>query len=319
MNKKLLLMYSTHKPSIEHIVSIERRLGEGSVLVADSEADAIAKVPEVEIIFGHRYLRQVLPFAEKLRWVQSTAAGVDRLPLEEMAARKVSLTRSTLSSPTIARHVYVLIWMLVRGLHWAHRNQLAQRYEKDIPMLPEPKKALILGTGSIGCALAETLKRDGIQVFGANRSGRTPQCFDSIFTGKDWYEVLPTIDLLLIALPLTTLLVGREVLERLPCHAIVVNVGRAQTLDLGALCDLLRQHRLGGAALDVISPDAREVYSPVWETPNLILTPHNSAQSEERAAQIEAHFEQQLDRFLQSEPLLDEVTLISTGNLETRT
>ena len=88
--KKLLLMYSTHEPSAIHIETLEKLLGEGTVLLAKSENDAKKKASDVEIIFGHRYLQQVLPYAENLRWVQSTAGGIDRLPLEALA-KKISV------------------------------------------------------------------------------------------------------------------------------------------------------------------------------------------------------------------------------------
>lgn len=306
MPTKLLLMYSTHEPTVEHIKAIELRLGEDTVLIASSEEDAIRKVPDVEIIWGHRYLRQVLPFAERLRWVQSSAGGVDRLPLEDLARKQIILTRSTVSSKTIARHTHTLIWMLIRGLHTSYGHQLRRQYIKQIPMLPQPKKALVLGTGAIGCALAGVLKKDGIFVVGVNQSGIVPNNFDEVVTGPNWHDVLPNTDVIILTLPFssaTVRMVDYKVLERLPSHAIVVNVGRAETLDTPALLKLLRQKRLGGAALDVVPKELIQDDSIIWETPNLIVTPYNSAHSIERTQLLEGFCLKQLERYLGGERL----------------
>jgi len=312
MPAKLLLMYSTHKPSTEHFSAIEQVLGEGNVLIAESEEDAIQKAAEVDIIWGHRYLRQVLPYAEKLRWVQSTAAGVDRLPLAELANKHVILTRATVSSNTIARHAHTLMWMLTRGLHTSYGNQLKRDYVKTIPILPEPKKALVLGTGAIGGALAEILKRDGLSVFGVNQSGAVPNGFDEVFIGQEWHQVLPEMDAIFLAVPATSstkAIVDKSVMDLLPLHALVINVGRAESLDIIALCELLQQGRLGGAGLDVTPPEYRHENSPLWTTPNLLITPHNAAHSQERSCLLEVFFLQQLERYLNQEPLNSEVSI----------
>lgn len=312
MPTKLLLMYSTHQASAEHVSAIEQVLGEGNVLIAESEEDAIQKAPEADIIWGHRYLRQVLPYAERLRWVQSTAAGVDRLPLTELAQKKVILTRATVSSDTIARHAHTLMWMLIRGLHSSYGNQLKRDYVKTIPILPQPRKALVLGTGAIGCALAEILKRDGLSVFGVNQSGRVPGCFDGVFVGEDWHQLLPEVDAIFLAVPATSstaAIVDKSVMDLLPSHALVINVGRAESLDHIALCELLLQGRLGGAGLDVTPPELRHENSILWRTPNLLITPHNAAHSYERSDLLEAFFLLQLQRYLNQEPLSSEVSI----------
>ena len=312
MPTKLLLMYSTHQASAEHVYAIEQVLGEGNVLIAESEEDAIHKVPEVDIIWGHRYLRQVLPYADSLRWVQSTAGGVDRLPLVVLAQKKVILTRATVSSDTIARHAHTMMWTLMRGLHISYVNQLKRDYVKTIPILPQPRKALVIGTGAIGCALAEILKRDGLKVFGVNQSGRVPSCFDGVFIERDWHQLLPEVDAIFLAVPATlptATIVDKNVMDLLPPHALVINVGRAGSLDHSALCELLRKGRLGGAGLDVTPPELRHENSILWNTPNLLITPHNAAHSYERSDLLEEFFLLQLQRYVNQEPLSSQVSI----------
>ena len=309
MTNTLLLMYSTHTPSASHIAAVARRVGEANVWVARSEAEAIRHAPNADIICGHRYLRQVLPFAGRLKWVQSTASGIDHLPLAELAAQGVTLTRTTEAGATIARHAYTLMWMLLRGLHRSYQNQLSQHYEKAVPMLPEPRSALVLGTGEIGSQFAALLQRDGVRVTGVNRSGNVPAGFDNVVTSREWHEMLPHCDVLLLALPANALRLEIDTLQRLPAHALVLNVGRADSLDLQGLSTLLHEGRLGGAALDVVPEDTYHDGSPVWSVPNLLLTPHIAAHALERPARLEAFVEQQLDRYLDNEPLIAKVAL----------
>ncbi|WP_181405236.1 NAD(P)-dependent oxidoreductase [Aestuariibacter sp. GS-14] len=306
------MMYSTHQPSIQHIETAEHYLGLDSVVVATSEEHAIEAAKSAEIIFGHRYLRQVMPFSKHLHWVQSTAAGMDRLPLDDLKAKGVTLTRSTLGSKTIARHTYTLMWSLIRGLHHTFLNQLNQDYNTNIQILPEPKRVLVLGTGSIGTELADILNKDQISVSGVNRSGNKPQGFEQVYTGKNWYAALPQTDVLIMALPAditTTHCVNAEVLANLPSHAIVINVGREETLDTDALCNALLNKQLGAAALDVTPQDYRNKNSVLWTTPNLLVTPHNAAHSAERASHLEHFFIQQLARYTSGQNLLNSVSL----------
>ena len=302
-------MYSTHEVSPGHLERLEA-LG-ATVIVARDEPGAIKAAGDANVVLGHRYLRQVLPHAPRLRWVQSTAGGTDRLPLASLRSRGVTITRFSAASPTIARHAVTLAWSLTRSVPDFVRQQDERRWEPPAEWLPAPRRALVLGAGAIGSAIAQRLQPDGIRVWGVRRSGSSvPAGFDALLPPDAWMAELPRVDWLFLALPLTeetTCLVGEPELSSLPTHALVVNVSRGETLDTGALCRALRRGHLGGAALDVVAPKPSGPEDPVWRTPRLLITPHVSSHHAGRASLVESFCESQVRRFVAGEPLLDVV------------
>jgi len=311
-SRKLLLMYSSHEPSNAHIAAIEQRLGKGSVSIAKSETDAQEKAADAEIIWGHRYLKQIMSYAKKIRWVQSTAGGVDRLPLQDLAEKEVILTRNTADTPIIARHAHTLAWSIIRALPQCIKNQDKHVYERKLPFLPIPEKVLIFGTGAIGQRIGNLFKNDGLNVYGVNRSGHTTNNFDVIFSDGQWRSVLPEIDLVILALPLnskTRNMVDHNALSQLPDHALIINIGRFETLDFSALCSLLKINKLGGAGIDVYDSYPEE-NDPAWHIPGLMLTPYIASFDPQRSERVESFFLEQLDRYL-SEDLLQDIVSLS--------
>jgi len=309
-----LIMYSTHRPSDQHVARLCASGPETRVTVARDEAHAIESAADAEVILGHRYLRQVLPHAPALRWVQSTAGGVDRLPLRALADRGVTLSRCSTSSPAIARHALALAWALQRCLPQATQRQRDGVWDNTFEWPAAPRRAIVFGTGSIGRALARRLEREGLEVVGVRqRDGQTPPGFTEVLTTRErWEPRLGAFDWCFLALPHTPQTGGlfdAEVLSRLRSDAVLVNVGRGETLVTADLVRLLREGHLAGAGLDVIWPKPTAQDDPVWRTPRLLITPHIAAHDAERPAQIEAFVERQFDAFLRGRPLEDIVNL----------
>ena len=309
----LLLMYSPSPPSTAHVERLRALSPDLTVAVATSEADALAHAPTAEVILGHRYLRQVLPHAPRLRWVQSTSGDTDALPEAALAARGVVLTRFTGGASIVARHGLALAWALTRGVPALVYHQQAGRWEKALPLLPAPSRALILGTGAIGQALGRRLRADDVHVTGVKRrvDGPIPG-FDALLNRSAWHRALPTTDWCFLALPNvpgTRAMVDEPALRALPPHAVVVNVGRGETLNTAALMRVLNDGHLGGAALDVV-PHALDPLPPdhsLWTTPRLLLSPHVAGHDPDRHAFVEPFVEAQVARYLAGTPLRDVV------------
>lgn len=303
ISKNILLMYSNHTLSSEHISQLKKIAPDFDIVVADSENSAIEAARDSEIILGHRYLRQCLPYAPMLRWVQTTGGGIDHLPLRELKEKGILLTRTTFPSEVIARHAYTIAWALIRRLPDCFSLQRQKTWFPKIELLPMPKIALILGFGCIGQELAKLLKRDGIQVWAVKRKvdESSKKLCDRLFDGRSWRQALSQVDLCFLSLPLnrfTRGLFDESALCSLPKHAIIVNVGRGATLDIKTVIRLLKEGRLGGAGLDVLDPQPPAQNDPVWETPHLIITPYIAARYPERAQQIEKYIENQLYYYL---------------------
>lgn len=312
---RILLMYSPDPPSSSHLDRLRGMDANISVTVATCEEDAIAAAKEADIIFGHRFLRQCVPHAQKLRWVQSTTNGVDRLPCNALAKQGVTLTRFTGSAADVGRHAVALALAVNRGLYQAWNDQANRRWTKDISPLPPPERAVVFGTGNIGRAIARFLQGMDLEVAGVKRSldHKTPaRHFDRLYDRHSWTAALEDADWCFLALPHTEEtehMIDRETLHQLPDHATVVNVGRGETLDVAHLASVLRNGHLGGAALDVLPADLEPLPPDhfLWDVPRLLITPHVAAYSPIRQRRVEAFIESQLQRFLSGQPLKEVV------------
>jgi phosphoglycerate dehydrogenase-like enzyme len=303
----IALMYSNFVPSAEHLRRLEELAGSGRVAIATDEESARMHAPSTEIVLGHRYLRQLLPHAPGLRWVQTTAAGVDQLPWQELERRGILLTRNPLNSLAIAHHAVASAWALLRRLPQALQAQAEGRWAAPLAMLPLPRTALVLGLGAIGTQVARLLRGLGLRVRGTARHGtdRQRQDCDEYLTVEEWRNALGDTDILVLALPLdatTRGCIGVRELASLPRHAVLVNVAREGLVDRPALIDALRSNRLGGAALDVLDPVPLPD-DPLWTMPNLLITPKVSAYHPEMQAQFETLAEAQVRRYLSGDAL----------------
>lgn len=304
--KNIILMYSTHSPTKKHIASLRKIAKNHKIIVANSEKSAMEATRNAKIIFGHRYLRQCLPYAKNLKWVQTTAQGIDRLPHEQLKASGIMLSRTTVASKAIARYAYTLAWALVKRLPGIINAQVKRIWVHNavIP-LPEPKTALIVGFGEIGKNIALLLKKDGLTVWAVKRNpGTLPKkgC-DRLFTNNSWKKELHKVDICFITLPLTNTTRNSfddVALRRLPAHAIIVDISHGGILDGKTLVKMLRTNRLGGAALDVMSAEPPKHHDKIWSVPNLLISPHIAAHYHGRTEDIEFFFEEQLRRYLKN-------------------
>lgn len=312
---KLLLMYSNVRPSQEHIERLKGLCQEMSAVVADSEEVAVRHAADTDIILGHRYLRQTLPHVRRLKWVQSTAAGPHHLLSSDLRRVNPILTRCTAFSDTVAWHAFTLALSMVRRIPDAVKAQQQGVWAyTSFNMLPFPQTAMVFGVGCIGRELARILRRNGLTVLGVTKqySPEANAVCDELFCdNNNWREHLHRADLCFIALPLTKdtyHLFDETILRVLPPHAVLVNVGRGGVVDTDALVSILREGRLGGAALDVIDPIPSSA-DPIWTTPHLLITPKMAVFHPEYQKKLEAFIENQVRRYLKGEALLDLMTL----------
>jgi phosphoglycerate dehydrogenase-like enzyme len=165
--------------------------------------------------------------------------------------------------------------------------------------------------GSIGTGIARLAQALGLTVIGIRRSPRMPS--DPVaetHPPSALAELLPRCDWLAIACPLTAetrRLVDAAMLARLPRGARVINVARGEIVDEAALVHALQGGHLAGAYLDVFEQEPLPAESPLWDLPNVIVTPHNCGASSGNEARILALFADNLERWLSGQPLLNEL------------
>lgn len=181
---------------------------------------------------------------------------------------------------TIGEHLVMLTLMLMRNMKMYYADAAAHRWGKTQPMRSiRGSRVTIVGAGDIGCTFASHVKAMGAShVTGLSRSGKArTNDFDTMGTIDQLESVLPESDVIAFSLPNTPETAGlmtRERLAMLPTSAYLVNVGRGSVLDQEALMDALNSDQLAGAAIDVMVPEPLPSDHPLWDTKNLIITPH---------------------------------------------
>ena len=311
---KILVMYSGYTPTQRHLDALRRIAPGFAVVHVDSEEQAIANAPTTEIVLGHRYLRQIVPAAAQLKWVQASSSGYDHLPASELKNRSVQLTRTTFSSSVIAQHAIMLALALNRSLPDALRYQNNGVWGNDLhsALLPRPKRALVLGYGEIGKIIGDMLAASGVEIIGFKKNAITADNHNArIYCDNGWMSEIEDVDLIFMCLPLTEEtrnIFSKEMVSRLKNTAILVNVGRAECVDLVPVAERLRDSTLGGAAIDVFEnrmPLPKN--SPLWKVPRLIITPYLAARYGDRGLDLEVFCEAQLSRWISGQKLQNRV------------
>jgi phosphoglycerate dehydrogenase-like enzyme len=279
--------------------------------------EARQAIRDAEIYFGFGISPPLFAEAGRLRWVHSASAGVGSVLFPEMLNSEVLLTNSAgVHAVPMAEHVVGGVLYLLRSFDVAVEQQRRREWNKA-PFSGEGSRvrelgscrALIVGTGGIGRAIGERLSALGARVVGVRRrpEQRAPEGFERVVGPDALDRELPAADILVVSAPHTAGtrgLVTAERLDRLPADAIVVNVARGSLLDEAALAERVAAGRLRGAVLDVFAEEPLARESPLWQLPQVLLTPHVSAVSPGRFWERElALFVDNWRRYVAGRPL----------------
>ncbi|MCI2058598.1 MAG: D-2-hydroxyacid dehydrogenase [Oscillibacter sp.] len=253
-----------------------------SVRFCGSPEDARAALPSCEVLFAHSpELVRAAPAA--LRWYCCAFAGVDPYCRGDGIFKNPDciLTNSAGAyGVTVAEHIVTAALMLLRRMPEYAEIVRRRDWENDLPIRSLwGSRITVLGAGDIGSAFARRARAfQPAAITGVSRSGKAREpVFDTVVPMDRLDGVLPETELLVMALPSTASTVGimsRERIALLPRRAVVINVGRGTALDQDALAEALNSGALAGAALDVMTPEPLPKDHPLWETRNLLLTPH---------------------------------------------
>lgn len=261
-------------------------------------------------IWDHRFadMAALLGRADELRWVHAASVGVNRLICPELAERpEVTLTNSRgVFDVSIAEWVLAAVLAHVKTLGETWRLQREGTWQYRTTGRLAGTRAAVVGTGSIGRAIADRLTRLDVAVALVGRTPSDDADFGVIRSSDDLVEIAEEVDLLVLAVPLTpatTALVGAEVLRALGPHGFVVNVGRGPTVVESDLVEALRADIIAGAALDVFDVEPLPSGSPLWSMPNVLVSPHMSGDYVGFESDMMTVFTENLTRWQRGEPL----------------
>ena len=254
--------------------------------------------------------------AKNLRWVHFISTGIDQHPfVPPLTARGVKLTTSagTNGEPVAQTAIAGLLMLARRFPVWlaAQRRHAWEPMGGDkVPADLRGQTVMVVGLGTIGMPIARFCQALGMHVIGIRRSPQRPaDPLDEIHPPAEFAALLPRCQWLVLACPHTKEthhLLNAETLAQLPRSAGLVNVARGGVVDETALIAALNSGQLGCAHLDVFEQEPLPAGSPLWDLPNVILTPHNASASSGNDRRGAEMFLANLEKWARGEPLQNE-------------
>ena len=286
-----------------------------NVLCPATREEADALLPEADVVLGFAVRPATFARARRLRWIHSTAASVTGVLFPELVASDVIVTNAKgLHADAMAEHALAMMLAFTRKLHRARDAQRAHEWAQAVMWEQSPAIGSLaggtlglVGLGAIGAAIAVRARALGMRVLAVRRRPAVdPAPADEQWPASRLHELLPRVDWLVIVAPHTPeteRLIGREELALLRTDARLMNLGRGALVDETALIEALRSKQLAGAALDVFENEPLSPTSPLWDLPEVILTPHTSGLAPRLWERAMEQFEANLRRFIAGEPL----------------
>ncbi|MBN1955806.1 MAG: D-2-hydroxyacid dehydrogenase [Anaerolineae bacterium] len=280
----------------------------------DAAGNSSSDPRDGEVIFLHwgvdrAVLEQLVLGAPNLRWLHTISAGVEHVLFPELIASDVVVTNARgIFAPQIAETVVAYVLAVAKHLPRFFAQQQEHRWEV-IPLQELGGRTVgIVGMGGIGAAVARRCRAFDMRVIGLRKHPRPTAWADAVLPASRLHDLLAQSDFVVVTTPLTREtqgMIGRSELAAMKPDGWLINVARGGVVDEAALIAALRGGEIGGACLDVFAEEPLPMYSPLWDMPNVIITPHNSwssPQLERRAVDL---FLENLQRYVGGESLLN--------------
>tara|TARA_B100001057_G_scaffold378057_1_gene383395 strand:+ start:1 stop:831 length:831 start_codon:yes stop_codon:yes gene_type:complete len=259
--------------------------------------------------FPTKNLKKIAP---NLKWIHVVSSGVEHLlPLDWMFDNLVLTNSSGVHALKAGEYGLMAILMLQNHMTKIITNQKNKDF---ISLFSNPisgKKVVLVGTGSLGSSMAKHINLLGAYVIGVNKRGKKIDGCNKIIKIENIESVLPDADFLYLAVPETPEtknLINKKRLDMLKPTCGIVNVGRQSVMDYNNLCDKLNKNEIAGAILDVFTPEPIDKSSKIWDTQNLIITPHVSSDDNGNYVKLTLElFVKNLKLFLENKELLNQI------------
>jgi phosphoglycerate dehydrogenase-like enzyme len=249
--------------------------------------------------------------APRLKWIQTTGAGLDAILPLDWLPEGVTLTNNRGAHGHKAEDSAAFALLALQMRIPAFVEQQRQRVWREHITAPiAGATAVVLGFGDLGQAAARAARNLGVRVIAVTRTGTPSAGDDDVRPLGALDDVLPLADFLVIAAPLlpaTRGLIDRRRLGLLKPGAGVVNIARAAIVDYDALRDMLERNVLAGAVLDVFDEEPLPPESPWWTTPNVLVLPHVSCDTPGYADRLLDRWFENFERLLAKRPLANVV------------
>lgn len=317
--RKIAVLDNKPRPFIQeqHIARMKEAIPGVEVVYAAEAHELIAKTADADVLVTFPYVAGIADFcmhAASLKWVHGVVSGVDGFMKPGIRDMNIRITSTKgIHGMPIADQVLAYIFSFLRALPQFKEHQRHKVWDEAVYSLCDEtfnKTVGIIGVGNIGLYLAEKCKLLGFRVVGLKRNPITSEWLERCYANREIAEFLQECDFVVAVVPLTAEtrnMIGERELRMMKSSAFLINVARGGVIDEEALIRALQNKVIAGAGLDVFAQEPLPSSSPLWDLPNVILTPHSAAQSpfyNDRANEV---FIENLLRYSNDQELLFEV------------
>ena len=269
------------------VEDVRQRFPDIDIVLEPDVNKVVALLADADAYTGFRLSAEQLYAAPRLKWVHSLSAGVEQWLNSGIAERGLLLTNSSgVHATNISEHVFAMMLAFARQLplllkaQERHKWRDNETFDQHVFEL-DGQKIIIVGTGAIGSAVAQRAKAFNLTTVGVRRhpTWETVPHIDEQVSIEEMHRHLGDADHVVICLPMTSEtrgLFSADVIASIKPGAYLYNIGRGGIIDQDAMIEALRSGHLGGAGLDVTTPEPLPEDSPLWDLPNVIITAHTS-------------------------------------------
>ena len=293
-----------------HVAQIAAAAPAAEIVDAGQERVA-SEILAADIFCGHAKVS--MPWDEvirqgRLRWIQSSAAGLDHCLVPAVVESPVIVTSASgVLADQVTEHTIALLTALTRSLPVFFRAQQQREFIRRPTRDLTGATVGIVGMGGVGRRLVEVLAAFKTRILATDwyPIDKPPQV-ESLWPPERLDELLPLVDVLILSVPLTDRtrgMIGAREIGLLKPGSLLVNVARGPLVVEDALIAALRSGHLAGAAVDVTATEPLPATSALWELPQVIITPHVGGQSARRIDNMTDFFCENLRRDQAGEPL----------------
>lgn len=309
---KIVLCYPVKSRHIAQIAAS----APGAEIVDAGQDDVAQELFHADVYCGHAKVPvdwDGIVRQGRLQWIQSSAAGMDHCLVPSVIESEIHVTSASgVLADQVAEHTIALLTGWFRGMPVFHRAQQNKEFIRRPTRDLTRSTVGIVGLGGVGRRLAELLEPFQVRILATDAFPLDkPDHVDRLWPAERLDDLLAQSDVVVLCLPLndsTRGIIDRGRLDKMKPTALLANMARGPLVVTTDLVEALRSGRVAGAVMDVTDPEPLGNESPLWEMPNVVITPHVAGQSAWRIDNMTRLFSMNLRRRASGEPLINYLT-----------
>lgn len=300
----------TYDYGIENMKRIEK-LGYEILIDSERTIENKEEYNDIDVLVCYNPFQNIdIHKLKQLKFIQLSSTGIDQIPKDINTEILIANNHGGYSIP-IGEWVVSKILEIYKNSRYFYQMQEEKKWKLTTDVFElKGKKIAFLGTGTVASESAKRLQGFDMNIVGFSKSGREKEYFDEVYSIDHFEEMISTFDVIVLTLPYTKEthhFFNKRYLKSVKEGSILINVSRGKVLDENAL--LKNHERFLGIALDVFENEPLEQSNPIWNIPNLLISPHNSWISEMRNKRRFEKIYENLRRFINKEDILNKVNV----------